>query len=52
MLFLGRQIYFLLIKEHFFKALVESKFKYCPTVWIFLSRRNKNKINILQKIAL
>ena len=36
----------------FFKAFVESQFKYCPIVWMFHSRRTNNKINRLHERAL
>ena len=35
-----------------FKAFAESKFKYCPIVWMFHSRRTNNKINKLHERAL
>ena len=35
-----------------FKAFVESKFKGCPIVWIFHSRRTNNKINNIHDRAL
>ena len=33
------------------KSFVESQFKYCPIVWMFHSRRTKNKINRLDERA-
>ena len=35
-----------------FKAFVESRFKCCPIVWMFHSRRTNNKINRLHERAL
>ena len=35
-----------------FKAFVGSRFKYCPNVWMFHSRRTNNKINRLPETAL
>ena len=35
-----------------FNAFVESQFKYCPIVWIFLSRRTNSKINKLHERTL
>ena len=33
-------------------AFIESKFSYCPLIWMFLSRALSNKINRLNKRAL
>ena len=38
-------------KGYFFKAFVESQFKYCSIVWMFHSQCT-NKINIIQETAL
>ena len=35
-----------------FKAFVQSQFKYCPIVWMFLGRRTNSKINKLDERAL
>ena len=35
-----------------FQAFLESQFKYCPTAWMFHSRRTNNKINKLHERAL
>ena len=39
-------------RRTFFKAFVESQFKYCPIVWMFHSRHTNNKINMLHERAL
>ena len=39
-------------RRTFFKAFLESQFKYCPIVWMFHSRRTNNKINRLHERAL
>ena len=39
-------------RRTFFKAFVESQFKYCPIAWMFHSRRTNNKINKLYERTL
>ena len=36
----------------FFKAFIESQFKYCPLVWMFHGRKINDKINKLHERAL
>ena len=39
-------------KRIIFKTFFEPQFKYCPLIWMFCSRKAKNKINKLHESAL